>query len=102
MGSSNPKEREEAARRIGSTFSLLENKEQASKDLLELTKDEDSDVGVSANHSLGKISVYRATRTVLEIQEYEISTERDASLKFLIIGESVDDLNHFPILNKLV
>jgi len=39
MKSSNPKKREEAARKIGSTFSVLENKEQASKDLLALTKD---------------------------------------------------------------
>ena len=37
--SDSAKEREEASRKIGSTFSVLENKEQVSKDLLELTKD---------------------------------------------------------------
>lgn len=42
MRSSDPKEREEVARKIGLTFSVLENKEEASKDLLELTKDPDS------------------------------------------------------------
>ena len=41
IGSSNPKEREEAARKISLTFSVLENKEQAWKDLLALTKDQD-------------------------------------------------------------
>lgn len=65
--SDNTKEREEAARKIGSTFSILENKEQTWKDLLALTKDEDSDVRVFANHSLGKISVYRATNADDEV-----------------------------------
>jgi hypothetical protein len=50
-----------AAGALGAAFQYLTNKEQASKDLLALTKDQDSDVRVSANHSLGKISVYRAT-----------------------------------------
>ena len=46
---------------LGTAFKYLANKEQASKDLVALAKDEDSDVRVYANHSLGKISVYKAT-----------------------------------------
>ena len=53
MKSSNPKEREEAARKICLAFSVLENKEQASKDLLGLIKDEDSGVRRSAANALG-------------------------------------------------
>ena len=51
--SDNAKEREEAARKIGSTFSILENKDQASKDLLALTKDLDRDVRWHAMIALG-------------------------------------------------
>ena len=46
---------------FSSAFQYLTDKDQAHKDLLALTKDQDSYVRVSANHSLGKISVYRAT-----------------------------------------
>ena len=53
--------RRRAADTLGSAYKYLPDKEQASKDLLELTKDQNSYVRVSANHSLGKISVYRAT-----------------------------------------
>ena len=53
MGSSNPKQREEAASRIFSTFSTLENKEQAAIDLLALTKDENRIVRQEAADTLG-------------------------------------------------
>jgi len=50
-----------AADALGAVFQYLPDKEQAWKDLLALTKDQDVYVRVYANHSLGKISVYRAT-----------------------------------------
>ena len=58
MGSSNPKEREEVARKIGSTFSILENKDQAWNDLLVLTKDQNSDVRWHAAVALGSAFKY--------------------------------------------
>ena len=72
MVSSNPKERKEAASKIGSTFSVLENKEQASKDLLELTKDLDSYVRWGAVCALGSVFQYltdkeQASKDLLEL-----------------------------------
>ena len=56
--SDSAKEREEAARKIGSTFFVLENKEQAWKDLLALTKDKDSEVRWSSADVLGSMFQY--------------------------------------------
>ena len=58
INSDNAKEREKAAHIIHSTITLLENKEQASKDLLELTKDKDSDVRWRAAGALNAIFQY--------------------------------------------
>ena len=46
---------------ISSAFPHLTDKKQATINLLALTEDPDSNVRMSANHSLGKISIYKAT-----------------------------------------
>ncbi|MDF0594271.1 HEAT repeat domain-containing protein [Methanotrichaceae archaeon M04Ac] len=50
-----------AAGAIGAAFAAVPDKESARKDLIRLTGDEDKDVRVSANHSLGKTSIFKAT-----------------------------------------
>jgi len=49
------------ANALDSAFQYMTDKEQAWKDLLALTKDKDIDIRVTANYSLGKISIYKAT-----------------------------------------
>ena len=73
--------RKEAVDQIGTLFQILSEKdrEQASNDLLELTKDEDSDVRVSANYSLGKISIYRATEAK---SEERLQEEMDNAIRY--------------------
>ena len=58
--------RKHAAIGLSSAFQHMTDKEQAWKNLLALTKVEDKDVRVSANYSLGKISIYRATEAESE------------------------------------
>jgi nucleoside phosphorylase/HEAT repeat protein len=52
-----------AAGVIGSSFENVPEKQQAETDLMRLTYDEEIDVKVRANHSLGKISVYKASKS---------------------------------------
>lgn len=49
-----------AASALGSAFSDLPDKKPAWEDLHRLTSDTDIDVRISANHSSGKINIYRA------------------------------------------
>ena len=58
IDSNNANEREDAAREIGSIFSILDDKEQASKELLALTKDQDSNVRMRAADALGSAFQY--------------------------------------------
>ncbi|WXG41616.1 MAG: hypothetical protein WED07_12780 [Candidatus Freyarchaeum deiterrae] len=60
------KERRKATILIRDNFAVLPDKEQAWEDLHRLTRDKDSDVRVSANHSLGRASIFRATEAESE------------------------------------
>jgi hypothetical protein len=54
--------RANAALAIGSTFTYILNEEQALEDLIKLTQDDESNVRMNANHSLGKVSIFKATK----------------------------------------
>ena len=51
-----------AASALGSAFSHVPDKQQAWNDLHRLTNDEDSYVRASSNHSLGKVSIFKASK----------------------------------------
>ena len=50
-----------AAGALGSAFQHVPDKKQAWKDLIQLTEDEDCNVRASANHSRGRVSIFKAT-----------------------------------------
>ena len=50
-----------AANALGFAFPQIPDKEEAWRDLIRLTEDEDDSVRASANHSLGRVSIFRAT-----------------------------------------
>jgi hypothetical protein len=50
-----------AADALGTAFQHVSDKDEAWEDLIRLTGDEDSSVRASANHSLGRGSIFRAT-----------------------------------------
>ncbi|MHA1666665.1 MAG: hypothetical protein ACTSW7_04770, partial [Candidatus Thorarchaeota archaeon] len=51
-----------AALALGSAFQDIPDKEEAWKDLIQLTQDENCYVRMNANHSLGKASIFKATK----------------------------------------
>jgi HEAT repeat protein len=63
-----------AASAIGSAFSDVPDKQQARSDLIKLTRDENSDVRTYANHSLGKVSIFKASQSERE-EEYKRELE---------------------------
>ena len=68
-----------AADSLVPAFKYMTDKEQAWKDLLALTKDEDNNVRVSANYSLGKISIYKATEAE---SDDELKEEMDKAILY--------------------
>ncbi len=62
--------RERAAGALGSAFSHVPDKEQAWQVLHSLTQDENSNVRSTSNHSLGRISILRATESDDEFRTY--------------------------------
>ena len=60
---------------LGSAFSHIPDKEQAWNDLHRLTSDEDSDVRISSNHSLGKVSIFTASQAETE-EDYKKELEK--------------------------
>jgi len=91
INSDNAKEREEAAHKISSTFSLLENKEQASKDLLVLIKDQNSDVRRDAAVALGSAFQYladkdQATKDLLKLAKDQNIYVRWASARAQVLA----------------
>ena len=62
--------RESAAGALGSAFSHVPDKEQAWQVLHSLTQDENSNVRSTSNHSLGRISILRATESDDEFRTY--------------------------------
>ena len=77
--SSEVKERKKAVEQIRINFAELPDKEQAWADLHRLSQDKNRDIWVSANHSLGRASIFRATET--ETEE-EFQKELEAALVF--------------------
>ena len=59
-----------AADALGSAFSKVPDKDQAWQDLHRLAQDENSDVRCISNHSLGRISILRATKTDDEFRNH--------------------------------
>jgi len=59
--SSNLEDRRDAASQLRESFATIPDKEAAWKDLVRLTGDDNSYVRVSVNHSLGKVSIFKAT-----------------------------------------
>jgi HEAT repeat protein len=64
-----------AVKVLGSVFPHVPDKEEAWADLIRLTQDEGIDVRVSANHSLGKASIFRATEAETE-EEFRKELEK--------------------------
>ncbi len=72
-----------AAEAVASAFHHLTDKEQATKDLLELTKDEDIDVRAYANHSLGRVYIFKATEAE---NDEKFKKEFERALEFFEIS----------------
>ena len=68
-----------AADALGSSFALLPDKTQGWQDLLRLTQDQDSDVRMYAYHSLGRVSIYRASEAC---EKNAIRAELEAAVEF--------------------
>ena len=66
--------RSEAAEAIGLAFSHILDQQQAWNDLIKLTGDENIYVRTDANHSLGKISIFKASKAEKE-EEYKRELE---------------------------
>ncbi|MFZ2497408.1 HEAT repeat domain-containing protein [Methanosarcina sp.] len=66
--------RSSAARVLGSAFSHIEDKHQAWKDLHRLTKDGYNWVRANSNHSLGRVSIFKASQSENE-EEYKRELE---------------------------
>ena len=64
-----------AAYALGSAFSQVPDKQQAWNDLHRLTNDEDSYVRTYANHSLGKVSIFKASQAEKE-EDYKKELEK--------------------------
>ncbi|QIB90825.1 HEAT repeat domain-containing protein [Methanosarcina mazei] len=60
---------------IGSAFPYVPNKTQAWEDLVQLTSDEKNYVRVSAYHSMGRISIFKASQSESE-DEYRTEVEK--------------------------
>jgi HEAT repeat protein len=65
----------EAAFAFGSAFSQVPDKQQAWNDLLRLTIDENSLVRTSSNHSLGRVSIFKASQANNE-EDYKNELEK--------------------------
>lgn len=63
---------------LGIAFSHVSDKNQAWEDLIRLTSDTDSGVRIAANHSLGRVSIFRAS----EADEYGFKREMEDALGF--------------------
>ncbi|AKB48330.1 hypothetical protein MSKOL_2553 [Methanosarcina sp. Kolksee] len=64
---------------IGSVFSEVLDKQQAWNDLIKLTTDGDSDIRASANHSLGKVSIFKASQAE---REKDYKRELETAIEF--------------------
>jgi HEAT repeat protein len=60
---------------LGSAFSHVPDKQQAWNDLQRLTNDEDSEVRGSSNHSLGRVSIYKASQAKTD-EDYKKELEK--------------------------
>jgi serine/threonine protein kinase len=60
--SKDPEERISALDQIRDSLSSIPDKQQAWNDLIKLTDDENSDVRTSSNHSLGSVSIFKASQ----------------------------------------
>jgi len=58
--------REWVAESLEGSFSYLPDQKLAYEDLMKLANDEDADVRINANHSLGKISIFKASEAETE------------------------------------
>ena len=65
-----------AAKTIGSAFSSIPDRNEARQDLVELAKDDTSEVRMYAYHSLGRVSVFKATEA--ENRDYLLSELKTA------------------------
>lgn len=65
----------ETASVLGSAFIHVPDKQQAWNDLIKLTSDEDSGVRTYANHSLGKVSIFKASKSEKE-EDYKNELEK--------------------------
>ena len=68
-----------AGNALGPAFQYMTDKEQAWNDLLALTKGKNTDIRVSSNYSLGKISIYRATEAE---SEERLKEEMNRAIRF--------------------
>jgi HEAT repeat protein len=75
---------------LGDTFPHVSDKEQACKDLHRLTEDEDGNVRASANHSLGRASIFKATEAE---SEDDFKSELKNALEFF--ERSSNEPTHF-------
>jgi len=64
-----------AAKALGSAFSQVPDKQQAWNDLLRLTKDKARSVRSSSNHSLGRVSVFKASQAETD-EDYKKELEK--------------------------
>jgi hypothetical protein len=81
------------ANSIGSAFPYIPNKEQAWEDLVKLTTDNKNYVRVSAFHSMGRISVFKASESKSE-EEYR--KELENAIVFLIKPQRNSLIFHHP------
>ena len=68
-----------AAIALSSVFQHVPDKKAAWKDLIQLTQDEESYVRVNANHSLGKASIFKATKAQ---SNFEFRKEMENAIGF--------------------
>lgn len=76
---------------IGSSFPYIPDKKQAWDDLVQLTSDEKNYVRVSAYHSLGRISIFKASQSESE-EEYR--TELEKAIDFF--DKASKELTYLP------
>ena len=75
---------------FGAVFPYIPDKRQAWEDLLLLTQDSDGGVRVSANHSLGRAAIFKATEAK---SEEDLRKELENALAFFCESFNGSDLH---------
>jgi HEAT repeat protein len=80
--------RANAASYIGSAYSNVPDKQQAWEDLIKLTSDKDNSVRTSSNHSLGRVSIFKASQAETD-EDYKKELEK--AIEFFDIAANESD-----------